>query len=89
MNTIIKCGTWQPVKAVLNWIKTEWFFLNRISELMLPALIQKCNKNHFIFDPIQEKWLKFYGHFMIMLIPYVNLLNLSSIKNKKKSIFEE
>ena len=29
------------------------FFLNRISELMLPTLIQKYDKKHFIFYPVQ------------------------------------
>ena len=58
----------------------------RISELMLPTLIQRYDKNHFIFDPVQKRetnW-NFTGsqmsHFMIVLILYINLLNLSSIK---------
>ena len=27
----------------------------RISELLLPTLIQGYDKNHFIFDPVQER----------------------------------
>ena len=54
---------------------------------MLPTLIQRYNKkNRFIFDPVQKretKWI-FTGcqmpHFMIIFIPYINLLNLSWIK---------
>ena len=53
---------------------------------MLPTLIQRYDKNHFIFDPVQKRetnW-NFTGsqmsHFMIVLILYINLLNLSSIK---------
>ena len=44
-------------------------------------------KNHFIFDPVQEQEetnRNFTAcqvpHFMIVLIPYINLLNLTSIK---------
>ena len=51
-------------------------------------------KNHFIFDPVQKQetnW-NFTGcqvqHFMIVLLQYNNLVNLSWIK-KKMSIFEE
>ena len=60
---------------------------------MLPTLIQRYDKNHFIFDQVQKRkanWI-FTGcqmpHFMIKLIPYINLLNLSLIKIM--SIFEE
>ena len=38
----------------LNWIKNEIIFFH-ISELMLATLIQKYNKNPFIFDPVQEQ----------------------------------
>ena len=61
---------------------------------MLPTLIQRYNKkNHFIFDPVRKRetnW-NFTGcqmtHFMIVLILFINLINLSWIK--KISIFEE
>ena len=59
---------------------------------MLPTLIPRHIKNHFIFDQVQKhvtNW-KFTGckmpYFMIVLIPYINLLNLSWIKI---SIFED
>ena len=59
---------------------------------MLPTLIERYDKNHLIFDPVQ-KWMtnwNFTGcqmpHFMIVLIPYINLL---IILDKKMSIFEE
>ena len=63
---------------------------------MLPTLIQRYDKknhfifdkkNHFIFDPVlkRETNRNFTGcqmpHFMIVLILYINLLNLSGIKN--------
>ena len=42
------------------WINVEMIFY-RISELMLPTLIQRYDKNHFIFDPVQKRdQLKFY-----------------------------
>ena len=47
---------------------------------MLPTLIQRYDKNHFIFDPVQKRETnrKFTGcqmpHFMIVLILYINLL---------------
>ena len=54
---------------------------------MLPTLIQRYDKNHFIFDPVKkcETTSIFTGcqmpHFMIILIPYINLLNFSWMKN--------
>ena len=42
-NTIIKCGTLQPVKfQLVNWNKTKMIFYH-ISELMLPTLIANLN----------------------------------------------
>ena len=71
----------------------EWNDFNRISELVLPTLILDTI-NHFIYDPVQKRetnW-NFTGchipHFMIVLILCINLLNLSWIKRRKKSIFE-
>ena len=59
----------------------KWNDVYRISELMLATLIQKYDKHHFIFDPVQERetdW-NFTGchvpHFMIVLTPYINLLS--------------
>ena len=49
INTIIKCGTWQPVKFQLvscSWNKMIFY---RISELMLPTLIQGYDKKSFHF----------------------------------------
>ena len=59
----------------------------RISKLILPAFIQRYDKNHFIFDPLQKTRGYQIPHFMVVLILYINLLNLSWIK--KKTIFEE
>ena len=55
-------------------------FFNRISELKLATLIQKYDKNSFHFK--NERLIEFstgcqVPHFMIVLIPYINLLNLS------------
>ena len=48
--TIIKCGTWQPVKFQLSLSFLKWNdFFNRISELMLPTLIQIYDKKSFHF----------------------------------------
>ena len=86
INTIIKCGIWQPVKlklslSFLNWIKNEMIFY-RISELMLATLIQRYDKKIISFQERETNW-NFTGcqvpHFMIVLIPYINLLNLSWI----------
>ena len=62
---------------------------------MLPTLIQRYDKkDNFIFDPVQKRETNrnFTGcqmpHFIILLMPYLNLLNLSWIK-KKHTIFEE
>ena len=66
-------------------------FIRYPNYLLLPTLIQKYDKNHIIFDPVQKKKKKkkretnwnFTGcqmsHFMIVLIPYVKLSNLSWI----------
>ena len=66
--------------AFLNWIKNK-IILYHITELMLPTLIQRYDKNHFIFHPFQTcetNWI-FTGRqmpqFMIVLI----FLNLSWI----------
>ena len=40
--------------AFFNWIKNELIFY-RISELMLATFIQKYDKNHFIFYPVQKR----------------------------------
>ena len=86
---LIRSLTWRMAACkisvslyLLNWIQNEKIFFYWVSELMLPTLIQRCNKNHFLFDPDQEwqtKW-NFTGchiqYFMIILIPYISLLNL-------------
>ena len=93
VNTIMKCGTRQPVKFQLvsrSWNEMSFY---RISELMLGKLIQRHDKNLFTFDPVQKRetnW-NFTGsqmaYFMIALILYKNLSNFFWIK--KMSIFEE
>ena len=65
----------------------------RISELILPTLIQRYDKNSFqFFEPVQKREANFTGcqmpHFIIVLILYINLLNFSWIK-QKRSILEE
>ena len=49
INTIIKCGTWQPVKfqSVSRFWNEISFY--GISELMLPTLIQRYDKKSFHF----------------------------------------
>ena len=77
---MMKCGIWQPVKFQL--VSPLW-----------PGSKMKCfssylrinNGDHFIFLSISRTrdLLKFYScqvpHFMTVLIPYINLLNLSWI----------
>ena len=61
--------------SFLNWIQTEIIFY-RISELVLPTLIQRYDKKSFHFKN-ENNW-NFTGcqmpHFMIVLISYINLL---------------
>ena len=87
IHTIIKWGIWQPIKFQLvsrSWNEMTFY---RVSELMLPTLIQRYDKYHFISDPVQKREtnLNFTGsqmpHFMIVLILYINLFNLSWIKH--------
>ena len=72
--------------SFFNWIKNEMNFFLSYSELMLPTLIQRYDKNHFNFDPFQKQESNWnftsyqMPHFMIVLIPYINLLDLSRIK---------
>ena len=49
INTIIKWGTWQPVKFQLVSCSWNGMIFHRISELMLPTLIQRHNKKSFHF----------------------------------------
>ena len=68
--------------SFLNWIKNEMIFY-RISELMLASelmLLTLIQKSNFIFYPDQNFTGCQMSHFMIVLIPYINLLNLSWIK---------
>ena len=74
--------------SFLNGLKMNDFLLYF---WMLATLIQRYSRNHFIFDPVQERetnW-NFTGcqmpYFFIVLIPYICLLNLSWIKN----VYEE
>ena len=63
----------------LDQIWNVFFFFYRISELMLATLIQRYDKKSFHF----KNETNFTGcqvpHFMIVLILYINLSNLSWI----------
>ena len=74
--TIIKCGTWRPIKFQLlshSWNEMTFY---RISELLLPISIQRYDKNHLIFHQVdkRETYRNFTDcqmpHFMIELILY-------------------
>ena len=52
INTIIKYSTCK-ILVSLSFLKRNDFY--RIFELMLPTLIQKYDKSHFIFDPVQTR----------------------------------
>ena len=60
----------------------------RISELMLPILIQRYDEKsfHFLSNPKTRDAGSQMPHFMFVLKLHINLLNLSW---KKMSIFEE
>ena len=49
IQTIIKCGSWQPVKFQLVSCSRNEMIFYRISELMLPTLIQRYDKKSFHF----------------------------------------
>ena len=70
INTIIKCGIWQPVFE----LDQKWNDFYRISELMFATI-----KNIILFQERETNWY-FTGcnvpHFMIIFIPYINLLKL-------------
>ena len=96
--TIIKCATWDSLK--FKFVSRFWnkmIFFYHISELMLPTLIQRYDKNHFIFDPVpkkkKKKKKKIYrlsdATFDDGINTIYQVMRLSWIKNKKKSIFEE
>ena len=63
------------ISVSLSFLKCNDFY--RISELMLPLLVQRNDENHFIFDPVQkrESNSNFTGcqmpHFMIILIQLI------------------
>ena len=70
------------VKLTMLWTTGPWYIVTEIQfyQLMLATLIQRYDKNHFIFGPVQERetnW-NFTGcqvpHFIIVLIPYINVL---------------
>ena len=96
IDTIMKCGSRQPVKFSKSFVFVmKCFFIvplkifYRTSELMLPTLIQRYDKNIIsVFDPVQKRDTNcnFTGcqipYFMIVLILYINLLNLSWITKK-------
>ena len=89
-NNTTKCDIWQPakfteVKSLVFELDQKYMIFYHISELMLATLIQRYDKASFIFYPVQE-WETNWNftdcqvqHFMIVLIPYINLLNLSWI----------
>ena len=93
INTIIKCGIWQPVKfhlvsLFLNWIKHEMIFY-RISELMLATLIQRYHKNHFISRT--GDLLKFYKLSGATFYDCINTIYqfIKPFLDNKMSMFEE
>ena len=70
INSIIKCGSWQPVKfQFLTWIKNEMIFYH-ISELMLPTLVQRFDKKiisfliHFKNESLNEILQAVRCHFL-------------------------
>ena len=74
--------------SFLNWIKNEKIFY-RASELMLAILIHRYDQKSFHFKNerlTQTLQAVRLPHFMILFIPYINLLNLSW---KIKCLFSE
>ena len=61
INTIIKCGPWQPVKFQLVSRSQNEMTFYLISELVLPTLIQRYYKKSFHFwSSSKTRDLKFY-----------------------------
>ena len=77
------------VSVSSNWVKNKRFFLSYLW-INVGNIINSEIKKHFIFDPVQEQETNWNStgcqvqHFMILLIPYMNLPNFF-----KLSIFEE
>ena len=72
----------------MNWIKNE-MIVYPISELMLATLIQKYNKNYFIFDPLQEREINWNFTGCQMPCFMIVLIFLWSFLGQKMFIFEE
>ena len=74
--------------SFLKWIKSEIIFY-RISELMLPILIQRYVKNHFIL--IQFKNEKLTENFTGFQVPHFMIIYqfIKPYLDNKMSIFEE
>ena len=79
------------ISVSLSFLKWNDFY--RIFELMLPILIQRYDKTHFIFDPVQKLETNWnvtgyqMPHFMIVLILYINLLKSVLDNNKNKNVY--
>ena len=65
----------------------------RISELILPTLIQRYDNNYFIFDPVQKQRdsLKFYRLSDATFYDRINTIYqfIKPFLDKKMSIFKE
>ena len=74
--------------SFLKWIKSEIIFY-RISELMLPILIQRYVKNHFIL--IRFKNEKLTENFTGFQVPHFMIIYqfIKPFLDNKMSIFEE
>ena len=66
---------------------------NGISELMKATLIQRYDKNHFIFDPVQE-WEINWNFYKLSDATFYDCINtiylfIKSFLDNKMTIFEE
>ena len=91
IKTIVKCGIWQPVKFDL--VSRSWneMIFYRISELMLPTLIQIYDKKHFNFwsSSNTSDLMKFYRLSDAIFYDSINTIYqfIKPFWDKKKYLF--
>ena len=72
INTIIKCGTWQPVKFQLvsrsqTRSKMKWFFFYRISELMFPTDLELTTQINKLTTSCRLSMCGFYSSLFVVV----------------------
>ena len=95
INTIIKCGTWQPVNFQLASCSWNEMIFYHISQLMLPILIQRYNKKIISFliqfktERLTEILQAVRCHILLSYWYFIYQFIKPFLDKKKISIFEE